>query len=461
MRHSSAAGTASHITLVLCTLLHAFTHAYNVALVPLYLMIVADLHLSGVRAASLIVTVYGLVYCLGSYGAGILADRFNRKTLLGVGLIGNAIAIVAMGLTRQYELLVGLGVLAGLFGTLFHPCANALVPAHYPKHPGMAIGLLGMGAGLGFFFGPQYAGWRAESAGWHLWLIADWQRPCIELGLLGIAVGVLFLLLASEARKPAQPPAEPVEDAMLPNRVAIEAIVTDLRGPHAHDHPHLTPALRRRTAAIAMVLGCRDFVGIASISLLSIYLQKAHGHTTKRAGLIVGSMMLLSVLVNPISVYLSPGRRRLPALVLVLLLSAATLVVVPFVSVGWILPVMCVYQAFQMSSYAISDAAMLERTPPSIRGRVVGLFLTLAGTFASLSPWAMGFWTDLLHEQAANPVAYAPIFVTLAAMACLGTLSTPLIAGLERVARAQSPAALTERPGRWPAAEQSESAPPA
>src|SRR5689334_10651814 len=88
----------SHLTLVLGTCLHALTHAYCTALVPLYLLIVADLKLSGVRAASLIVTIYGLVYCLGSYGAGVLADRFNRKTLLGVGLIGNAIAITAMGL---------------------------------------------------------------------------------------------------------------------------------------------------------------------------------------------------------------------------------------------------------------------------------------------------------------------------------------------------------------------------
>ena len=35
------------------------------------------------------------------------------------------------------------GVLAGLFGTLFHPAANALGPAHYPKSPGMDALVLG------------------------------------------------------------------------------------------------------------------------------------------------------------------------------------------------------------------------------------------------------------------------------------------------------------------------------
>src|SRR5436190_488311 len=95
----------SHVTLALCTLLHAFTHAYGTMLVPLYLLMVADLRLDGVKAASLIVTLYGLFYCIGSYGAGVLADRFDRRALLGIGLIGNALAITAMGLTRQYEML--------------------------------------------------------------------------------------------------------------------------------------------------------------------------------------------------------------------------------------------------------------------------------------------------------------------------------------------------------------------
>src|SRR5437764_1290537 len=155
---SSQALPRSRLTLVLSTILHAFTHAYGAMLVPLYLLMVADLNLGGVKAASLVVTVYGLVYNLGSYGAGVLADRYDRRVLLGVGLVGNAAAILAMGLTRRYEVVLGLGVAAGLAGTLFHPAANALIPAHYPKHAGLAIGLVGAGSGTGLLPGPQ-SGW--------------------------------------------------------------------------------------------------------------------------------------------------------------------------------------------------------------------------------------------------------------------------------------------------------------
>src|SRR5262249_9156710 len=145
-----------------------------------------DLSRSGVKSIALIVTIYGMVYCLFSYPAGILADRFNRKTLLAIGLFGNSLAILAMGLTRHYEALVALGIIAGLFGTLFHPTANALIPAHFPRNPGMAIGLMGIGSGLGFFLGPQYSGWRAAAVP-SIWSgRAAWQIPCIELGLLGL-----------------------------------------------------------------------------------------------------------------------------------------------------------------------------------------------------------------------------------------------------------------------------------
>jgi hypothetical protein len=300
----------------------------------------------------------------------------------------------------------------------------------------MAIGLLGMGSGLGFFFGPQYSGWRAENAGWHLWAIADWQRPCIEMGLAGVVVAVIFLIMAREAPRSES---EPSEDAMLPNRVGIEAIVTGLRGPHERHHPHLVPALRKKVIAIGAVLSLRDFVGIATITLISVFLQKAYSYTPKQAGFAVGGMMLISTIINPLSVYASAGRHRLPALAVILVIGGLILMVVPLLSIGWVLPVMCVFQAFQFGSYAVSDAAILERVSPNVRGRVVGLFLTLAGTFASLSPWVMGFWTDLLGERAHTPMAYFPIFATLGGMMILASYSPRLIARLTETPQIKMP----------------------
>lgn len=86
--------SASALTLFLCTLLHAFIHVYSVLLVPIYLLIASDLKLGGIKQAAMVVTVYSVVYWGLAFVSGMLADRYNRKALLGLGLLGNAAAVL-------------------------------------------------------------------------------------------------------------------------------------------------------------------------------------------------------------------------------------------------------------------------------------------------------------------------------------------------------------------------------
>jgi MFS family permease len=470
-------GLSSHITLIGTTVLHAFTHAYGALLVPLYLLMVRDLGLAGVRSASLIVTIYMIVYCLGSYASGVLADRFDRRWLLGIGLIGNSIAIIGMGLVREYEWLVALGMMAGLFGTLFHPAANALVPAHYPNRAGLAIGLLGIGSGFGFFIGPQYAGWRAATAEWSFGAVGDWQKPLIELGGLGVLCGVVFIATAREIRRkplplplgerggvsglsaqepsfadnaaaPTTPHPNPlpqgergperlpgrtllVDDepvAIGPGRVMAEDLTPEYE---PHGRRRLTPALRRRVGWLSLVLGCRDFAGVASMTLSSLFLQKALGYDVQRAGFTLGAMMLMGIIANPLAVVISPGRRRLPVLSVILVLGGLVIATTPWWPAAWVLPVLSVFQMCQLGSYAVSDAAMMERVHPDVRGRVVGMFLMLAGTAASLSPLLMGAWVDAMGPRSSDPSAFALPYGVLGLMMVISALSTPIIARMK------------------------------
>ncbi len=429
-----------YVTLVLCTVLHAFTHAFGSALVPLYLLIVADLKLGGVRDASFIVSVYGLVYCLMSFFAGIVADRLDRKKLLGLGLIGNAIAIGAMGLTHDYWIIVALAALAGICGSLFHPSANALVTEHFPKSPGMAIGLLGIGAGLGFFVGPQFAGWRADAATWQIASIgvASWQRPCVEMGIAGVVCGTAFLIFAREARGH-HPKLSAVSISGATSPGGPKLAPSDLDVPH----PPLSWPMRRRVAAVAVTLGMRDYAGTASFSLASIYLQRARGLGVKETGFILGAMVLVSVIINPLSVWLTPGRRRLPILSIALVIGGIVIASTPAWPTALVLPALCAFQAVHLGSYAMSDAAILERVDARHRGRVVGLFLTIAGTFASTSPWLMGVWTDALGDRAHDPRGYYGPFGMLGVLIALASLATPLIARLGRTKVASGDSSLS------------------
>ena len=391
-----------HLTLALCTVLHACTHAFQIALVPLYLLMCEDLGLSRVKMATLIVTVYGGVYCLLSYPAGILADRLNRKAMLGIGLIGNAVAIGLMGVADQYWMLVALAILAGMFGTIFHPAANALASAHYPKNPGSALGLMGIGTGVGFFFGAQYSGWRAQNPGdW--WPAAGWQVPCIEMGLAGILIGVLFLLLAAEV-----PHEKQARRAGVP----------------------LGPGMRRKAVAIALVLGLRDFAGMATISLLSIYLQKAQSFSVKQTGWLIGLMGLVSVVVTPVGVHATSGRWRLPGLAAVMILGGLTLMLIPHTPMKWLVVVLAVFQVFHLGSYAISEVSVVERVAPMMRGRVIGVYITIAGTLGSAAPWVIGYATDRMGERAGQAPNYVALFTALGALMMVASLGVRLVPAL-------------------------------
>ncbi len=61
------------------------------------------------------------------------------------------------------------------------------------------VGFIGMGASVGFFIGPIYAGWRAGALEAVLGAAA-WRRPVLELGLLGIVAAGLFAWYADEEK---------------------------------------------------------------------------------------------------------------------------------------------------------------------------------------------------------------------------------------------------------------------
>src|SRR5688572_6119314 len=166
-------------TLTLVAVLHAFTHVYQVALMPLYLPIQQDFKLQSVGSATFLVTLLMLAYFLPSYPMGVLADRLSRKKLLGLGLAINGLGFIGLALSPSYPLALASMVVAGIGGSCFHPAATALIARLFPINTGRALGLIGIGAGAGFFAGPIYVGWRAAQTG-------DWRTPVLELGILGI-----------------------------------------------------------------------------------------------------------------------------------------------------------------------------------------------------------------------------------------------------------------------------------
>lgn len=388
-------------TLWLCGALHAFTHVYQVALLPLYLPIKQDLQLATVGKATLLVTVMMVSYFIPSYGMGVLADHVSRRKLLGFGLAINALGFVGLSFAPTYSVALACVAISGIGGSAFHPAATAMVARLFPIGTGKALGLLGIGASVGFFLGPIYTGWRAETAGW--------RAPVLELGLLGILGAILFAWLADE---------EPAQKQSAPSKKAAQSLFP-------------TPALWLFFIAACFAFSLRDFTGNSMGTLGSLFLQQAHGFTLKETGIALSGIFIASIISNPLFGGLS-DRGRLRWTCLVLGIAALIVALFPHMPRRLLMPTFMAYGFFFMASYPVVEAALMEAVPDAVRGRVFGFFITVGGLVASLSHWLVGKWVQKLGAGASSPSAFYPIYGALSLFILLSLAGLPCLHGIRK-----------------------------
>jgi len=412
-------------TLWLTGVLHGFTHLYGVALLPLYLRIQQDLKLGSVEQATLLVTVMGAAYFLPSYPLGVLADRLSRKRLMASGLAINGLGFVGLALAPSYAWALASMVVAGFGGSFYHPAATALIARLFPEGRGRALGLAGIGASAGFFLGPIYCGWRVVSCG-------NWRSPVLEIGLAGLAAAGLFAWLADEERDAEQQsragrPACPSEDSATVKKGRRDAL------PYFGGSHKLfpTPALWGFFLAMSALFSLRDFAGSGMGTSASLFLQNAHGWSPKVTGLALSGVFIASAISNPLFGHLSDGG-RIRWMTFVLLMAAGLVSLFPRVPAGWMVPVLIAYGFFFMSSYPISEAALMEAVPDSVRGRVFGLFITLSGLVGNLSHWLVGGWVQKLGPRAALPASYLPLYAALSLLVLMSLGALPFLHGLRK-----------------------------
>ena len=395
-------------TLWLTGILHAFTHLYQVALMPLYLLIQKDLKLASVGQVTLLLTVM-MAACFGpSYPIGILADRMNRKKLLGFGLALNGLGFVALGLAPNYACALLAVTVAGFGGSFYHPAATAMITRLFPTGTGKALGMVGIGAGVGFFLGPIYAGWRAGLLEPVLGAAA-WRRPVLELGVLGVLVAGLFHWLAdNEQRDPSE------------KRHAI---------PSGKLFP--TPALWFFFLAYCFMFSIRDFGGSSMGSLTSLFLQKARDCDPKWTGFALSSIFVASAISNPLFGHLSDGGRK-RWITLALVVAAVLIMIFPHVPAAWAMPTLALYGFFFLASYPMTEAALMESVPDAVRGRVFGIFVMGGGIIGNLSHWLVGEKVKHLDEAAHATESYYPIYAGVGLLVLLSLLGLLCLSAIQR-----------------------------
>jgi len=395
-------------TLWLVGALHACTHVYHVALIPLYLLIQRDFHFASVAQATSLVTVLMLAYFLPSYGLGVLAERVSRIKLLGYGLAINGLGFIALAFSPTYACAVASLIVAGIGGSFFHPAATAMVARLFPVGTGKALGLVGMGASVGFFAGPLFSGWRAASLEAARGAAA-WREPVLELGFLGLVASGVFAWFAEEEKQSAP--------------IGTQRARTTSLFP--------TTRLWLWFLAAAFAFSLRDFAGASMGTLSSLFLQKAHGYDAKLAGLALSCLFLTSVISNPLFGSLSDhARKRWTASVTTA--AAALMALFPHLTGYRLVPCLAAYGFFFMSNYPMVEAALMQSVPDAVRGRVFGLFITVGGLISNLSHWIAGDQVKRMGNAAHVVSSYYPLYGAIAVMALLSLVGLPCLQALRK-----------------------------
>ncbi|MFD9042745.1 MFS transporter [Streptomyces bottropensis] len=279
---------------------------------------------------------------------GKLGDRFGRRTVYLVGVVGFTVASVAIGLAGSIEGVIAFRAVQGLFGAMLMPNTLALLRAVFPpKKFGMAVGIWAMISSVATALGPIVGGLLVQHVNWEsvfyinapIGVIAlvfslvvlpqsrneaaageKFDVPGVALLALGL-IAVVFGVVKGETWG--------WTSAGTLGAIVGGIVVLILFGWYETRvaHPLLPMRLFRNPALTigVFVTALNFFVLLGAIFFVMLYLQNVHGFTPVESGIRTLPLSLASMLASPLGAKLTEkfGARLTMPLGMVLQASAA------------------------------------------------------------------------------------------------------------------------------------------
>ena len=269
---------------------------------------------------------------------GFLAARFGRKKLLITAVAGFTIASGLCGAAQTLGQMVIFRLLQGVFGAALVPMSQAILLDSYPREKhGSAMALWGVGVMVGPILGPMLGGWLTEYYNWR-WVfyinvpigvavvfglmavlteskIQQMRFDWFGFATLSLAVGALQMMLDRGQLVDWFSSTEIIFEAAL----AILALYLFLVHMATAEKPFIDPHLftDHNFRVGIMLIFVVGVILLASVALLTPYLQTLMGYPVLTAGLILGprgignQVGLLGGRVRRIGQHLAAAREKL------------------------------------------------------------------------------------------------------------------------------------------------------
>lgn len=114
-----------------------------------------------------VLTSYIVAAAIMTPVTGWLSDRFGRKELFLVSVVGFTVSSMLCGIAWSLETMVLFRILQGIFGAAIVPLSQTFLLDINPKERhGQAMAMWGAGIMVGPIIGPTLGGWLTESLNW-------------------------------------------------------------------------------------------------------------------------------------------------------------------------------------------------------------------------------------------------------------------------------------------------------
>jgi multidrug resistance protein len=186
----NAVGRKNLLILSFTLLVVMLGYAMVLPIMPFY---IEKLGAGGTELGWLMAT-YALMQLICAPIWGVLSDRYGRKSILSIGILGYAISMLMFGLSTTFWMLFVARSLSGILSSATMPTAMAYIGDNAPaKERGQGMGQLGAATGIGVVFGPLLAGVLST-----YWL----ALPFFVGSALAFAAFLLVIFWLPEARVP-------------------------------------------------------------------------------------------------------------------------------------------------------------------------------------------------------------------------------------------------------------------
>jgi len=142
----------------------------------------------------LLMASFSLMQFLFAPLLGRLSDRFGRRPILLVSLLGSAVGYVLFGFAGSLAMLFASRIVDGISGANISTAQAVIADITAPEDRARGMGMIGMAFGLGFILGPALGGLLVGIAPW---------LPGVAAALMSLTAFVLVLTVLPETLDPA------------------------------------------------------------------------------------------------------------------------------------------------------------------------------------------------------------------------------------------------------------------